>query len=334
MKCDNPKISVIMPTFNADLYLKKAIDSILNQTFEDFEFIIINDGSTDDTKNIIDSYNDKRIKVINNNSNIGLSDSLNIGKDLALGEYIARQDADDISELNRFFLQIRYLEKNNLDLVDSNIVFIDEKDNYLEDYAYRKYSPNETFSHLFFYEIVHESIMCKRSLFNKCGIKYCNRPAEDYDLFIRFAKLGMKSGYIDKPLVKVRRHTSSLCGRNWNNIKKDIDNMRIDLLKEIGLEPKSYEKKMHIALVDQNISTLIQYQIKDLISWCRKILESNREYDIFNETYFKKELYLRLIKTIKSNKSKTINDIFVLWKHLDIFEKKLSFKDLFYLYKF
>ena len=110
MNYSKPKISVIMPVFNAELFLKKSIDSILNQTIDNFEFIIINDGSTDNTLNIIKSYDDKRIKIVNNQINIGISGSLNKGKALAAGEYIARQDADDISEPNRFSSQIKYLD--------------------------------------------------------------------------------------------------------------------------------------------------------------------------------------------------------------------------------
>ena len=108
----NPKISVIMPVYNMEKFLAKAIDSILNQTINNFEFIIINDGSTDNSLNILKSYNDKRIKIINNSKNLGIAKSLNKGKEVAVGEYIARQDADDISEPDRFFHQLDYLNKN------------------------------------------------------------------------------------------------------------------------------------------------------------------------------------------------------------------------------
>ena len=109
-----PKISVLMPVYNCEKFLKKAIDSILNQTFDNFEYIIINDGSTDNTLNIIKSYKDKRIKIINNSKNLGISRSLNKGIRQAKGEYIARHDSDDISDLNRFKLQLEYLGKKKL----------------------------------------------------------------------------------------------------------------------------------------------------------------------------------------------------------------------------
>ena len=90
----------------------------------------------------------------------------------------------------------RLSKKNDTDLVDANFAFIDEDDNYIQDYEKRTFSPYETLSHLFFYELVHESIMCKRSLFDVNNIRYKKRPTEDYDLFIRLAKAGMTAGRI------------------------------------------------------------------------------------------------------------------------------------------
>ena len=94
-----PKVSVLMPAYNSEKYIAEAIESILNQTFSDFEFIIINDGSTDKTAEIVNGYAraDKRIKFINNKKNQGLIAVLNQGLDLCRGEYIARMDSDDIA---------------------------------------------------------------------------------------------------------------------------------------------------------------------------------------------------------------------------------------------
>ncbi len=106
-----------MAAYNAEAYISEAIDSILNQTFSDFEFIIINDGSKDATLSIINRFSDKRIVVINNEVNCGLAASLNKGIRLAKGKYIARMDADDISSLHRFEKQFIFLENNpNIDV--------------------------------------------------------------------------------------------------------------------------------------------------------------------------------------------------------------------------
>lgn len=109
-----PRVSVIMPAYNSEKYISEAIESILNQTFTDFEFIILNDGSTDNTQKIVKEYakKDKRIKFIDNKKNKGLVSVLNQGIDLAQGEYIARMDSDDISLPTRFEKQIEYMDKH------------------------------------------------------------------------------------------------------------------------------------------------------------------------------------------------------------------------------
>ena len=104
-----PIISVVMSAYNGEKWLNEAVDSILNQTFKDFEFIIINDGSNDRTYEILNSYNDKRLRIINHKSNRGLITRLNEGLDQSNGKYIARMDADDISLPERFKIQIDFL---------------------------------------------------------------------------------------------------------------------------------------------------------------------------------------------------------------------------------
>ena len=119
----SPYISVIMAVFNAEASLRWAIESILNQSFHNFEFIIINDGSNDNSRNIILSYADTRIKLIENSENMGLVYSLNAGVAQSCGKYIARMDADDISFPDRFQQQVDYLEANpNIDLVSCKAV--------------------------------------------------------------------------------------------------------------------------------------------------------------------------------------------------------------------
>src|SRR4051812_30773328 len=122
----NPKISVVMPVLNGEKYLREATESILNQTFKDFEFIIINDGSTDRTEEIIQSFADPRIVYIKNEKNVGLSRVFNQGIRAAQGTYIARMDADDISLLHRFEKELEYLENNpKIDIVGSAMMIID-----------------------------------------------------------------------------------------------------------------------------------------------------------------------------------------------------------------
>ena len=110
MYSSQPVISVILPVYNAERFLREAIDSVLKQTFVDFEFIILNDGSTDKTEDIILSYKDPRIRYVKNEKNLKLIKTLNKGVDMARGKYIARMDADDISLPERFEKEVAYLE--------------------------------------------------------------------------------------------------------------------------------------------------------------------------------------------------------------------------------
>ncbi|MBA7555263.1 Undecaprenyl-phosphate 4-deoxy-4-formamido-L-arabinose transferase [subsurface metagenome] len=132
----NPYISVIMPCYNGAQYLREAIESILNQTFHDFEFVIINDGSTDASQEIIDSFNDDRMLVIQQ-KNMGITKSLNKGLEMARGEYIARQDADDISFPDRFEKQVAYLDAHpEVAVLGGAIIRIDEKGNPLNKFVF------------------------------------------------------------------------------------------------------------------------------------------------------------------------------------------------------
>ena len=125
-----PKISVVMSVYNGTPYLRECIESILNQTCKDFEFIIIDDGSSDNTWKILTEYanQNQQIKLFKNEENIGLTKSLNKGLKLAGGEYIARQDADDVSLPDRFELQTRFLDAHlEVGALGSSAEVIDEQ---------------------------------------------------------------------------------------------------------------------------------------------------------------------------------------------------------------
>lgn len=185
----NPQITVLMSVFNGEKFLKEAIDSILNQTYGDFEFVIINDGSRDSSKDIILSYNDSRIRLINNENNIGLIASLNKGLTLARGEYIARQDADDISLLSRLEKQVRFFKKNkNAGVVGTNFIIINESGEEINKVKFPEKSVDLKKGLLRASQFAHGSTMFKKKCIERVGpyreeFKHC----EDYDLWLRFS---------------------------------------------------------------------------------------------------------------------------------------------------
>jgi glycosyltransferase EpsE len=125
----NKKVSILMSVFNSSRFLDKSVSSILNQTYENFEFLIVDDGSEDDSLSILKKFEmeDNRIKVFQNINNIGLTKSLNFLADKAEGSFIGRQDADDISLENRLEKQINFIQKNNLDACSTMAVGMSSK---------------------------------------------------------------------------------------------------------------------------------------------------------------------------------------------------------------
>ncbi len=114
-------ISVILPAYNASNHIAESIDSILRQTYKDFELIVVNDGSIDQTKEIVNSFQDNRIKLIDNESNMGIVFSLNKAIKISKGEFIARMDSDDIAINDRLEKQLEYLKRNNLGICGCSI---------------------------------------------------------------------------------------------------------------------------------------------------------------------------------------------------------------------
>jgi len=207
----NPKVTVIMSVYNGEKYLREAVDSVLRQTFKDFEFLIINDGSTDRTAEILQSYQDPRIKIINNEKNIGLTKSLNNGLKLAKGEYIARMDADDISMSDRLEKQIAIIEKHdNLGMVACWIKIISGNNNYVRDWQAdrEKNSPEEIYYTLFFENcIAHSSVLFNKELVFKIGgYDESFQKSQDYELWSRLSKI-TKITKIKDVLVLRREHS-------------------------------------------------------------------------------------------------------------------------------
>lgn len=200
------KISVLMSVYNGDQFLKESIDSILNQTFTDFEFIIINDGSNDDTSNILNSYNDKRIKIFNQ-KNSGLTKSLNRGLQYCSTELIARMDSDDISHPERLQIQFEKFKDKELVLLGSRTNFLtldsSKESKYYTDQELRnKLKTSNPFS--------HSSVMFRKSNFLRIGGYNENfKLGQDFDAWRRLSEIG-KISMVNLILVTIRIHNNSI----------------------------------------------------------------------------------------------------------------------------
>lgn len=218
----NPTVSVVMSVLNGERFLTEAIDSILRQTFDDFEFIIINDGSTDSTYSILKSYekNDNRLIVVNQ-ENRGLIEALNIGCSLARGELIARMDADDVALPDRFSRQVSVFQRNDkLCLLGSGITVITADGRIIEDQCFPA-SHNEIEIGFLngMVSFCHPAVMMRKSAFTAVGgYRKALRDAEDYDLWLRMSEHGEVQNLSDL-LLKYRRHPAQVSIRNLRQQK-------------------------------------------------------------------------------------------------------------------
>jgi glycosyltransferase involved in cell wall biosynthesis len=187
-KMKKPLVSVVMTAYNAQEFLNIAIDSILLQTYKNFEFIIIDDGSTDHSGSIIKAYEDKRIKYIHQ-KNQGQASALNKGIGIARGEYIARMDADDISYPTRLERQVDFLEaKKNIAMVGAGHDFIDEDSGIFAQAYYLTRSQDIKMEFLVRNPFAHATVMIRREVLNSVGGYDPNQPIEDYELWWRVAR--------------------------------------------------------------------------------------------------------------------------------------------------
>ncbi len=182
----HPKVSIIMSVYNGELYLRQAIESVLSQTFADFEFIIVDDGSTDGSNTILMSYKDDRIRLFHN-ANQGQLKSLNEAIGHSVGEYIAILDADDISHPERFEKQVDILDLDqSLAMCGSFADFIDKDGKHIGQYQV-PISSKEIRREVFFHcPFIHSSMMIRREILDQVG--YYNEsfsPAHDYELWTR-----------------------------------------------------------------------------------------------------------------------------------------------------
>ena len=213
---EQPEVSVIMPVYNAARYLRFAIDSIIQQTFRQLELIIINDGSTDDSEQIILSYKDPRIVYVKNDGNKGLIYTLTLAINLAKGKYIARMDADDIAVLTRIEKQFEWLRANPQTTVVASLVKIITQDGVetgrwnddQKTITYRQIKRTMKWRNC----LAHPSVMFSAEV----GKKYLYNPiqigCEDFDLWLRIIGDGLFIEKIPENLLQYREHPTSVTG--------------------------------------------------------------------------------------------------------------------------
>jgi glycosyltransferase involved in cell wall biosynthesis len=242
---NTPKISVLMPAYNAESFIKESISSIINQTFTDFEFIIIDDCSTDNTWKIILELQgkDKRIVAVKNQNNLKLSLTLNKGIELCKAKYIARMDADDYSLPDRLEKQYNYMEANpdigisggTMRVCDGNL-----KAKYLRFYHQ---TDSDIRKHIFRYSpYCHPLVIFKKEVFSKVGLYDTNyNPAEDYELYFRIGKY-FKFGNLTNTLLNYRVIEKSMTTGSTKKMELQTINIREKYAKGHGYKMSLLDK--------------------------------------------------------------------------------------------
>ncbi|NMB70461.1 glycosyltransferase [candidate division WWE3 bacterium] len=263
---EQPFVSVVMPVYNTEKYLKIAIESILNQTYKNYEFIIIDDASTDSSIQIIESYVDPRIKIIKNSSTLRVTKTINVGIRVATGKYIVRMDSDDYSFAERIENQVKFMESNPDVVVCGGAIYV--CDSNLKEINIRHYpqTDEQIRKKIFrFNPFAHPATIWVRSVVERVGYYDESIPVtQDYDLLFRVGKYGKFANLLD-PVIKLRTHNQS------QSISRGMEQQRITL----KIRKKAiYEYGYKISTTDK-IYGIIQ-------SILMRILPAKAKFIIFN----------------------------------------------------
>lgn len=219
MTQNHPLLSVILPVYNSENFIKETISSILEQSFKDFELIIIDDCSSDQSPEIIKSFNDQRINYFQNETNLKLIKTLNRGVELAKGKYIARMDSDDICLPNRFECQVEYLENHpEIGMAGCLPIIIDENGHIIHKSRHFIATSHMACKFACFFEnqFVHSSVIFRSEVIK--DFKYSEVPyslhMEDRELWCRMFLADIKMANMSKYLLKYRIHSGSICDSN------------------------------------------------------------------------------------------------------------------------
>jgi glycosyltransferase involved in cell wall biosynthesis len=277
-----PRISVLMCVYNGQDYLADAVQSVLHQTFGDFEFLIVNDGSTDRSAAILSSFGDQRIRIIDNGNNLGLIRSLNIGLDAAKGEFVARMDADDICTPDRFQKQIAFFDSHpDVGICGSWLSIIDKQ----EVYKFPLTHDEIKLAMLGYNPVAHPSVMLRSSALNRSGMRFDPDfpDAEDYELWTRVV-LTTRFANLPETLLRYRKHDKQVTQKKMDLVNTTSGRIKIGLLSSLGISPTETERKLHLFLFNDQYKELRTDELlPEADAWMNKIVSANLRFQQFDD---------------------------------------------------
>ncbi len=264
------------------------MESVLGQTFLDFEFLVVDDGSTDASAEIINSYQDERIRVLENPTRLKLSGALNRGIDEANGEYIARMDADDICLPNRLEEQVAFMDNHpELGVCGSWVKMFGDRKTiiYRAPVGYEHIRAKVLFDNPF----VHPTVMIRKALFDRCKLRYDGSyyPTEDYELWARAVSC-FPCDNIPKVLLHYRVHPNSMTTSDWGNMDGKGLLISKSVLDELGVELSEQQLCFHRNIGREMSCQLSQpTELNQAEQWLSSILEANRQKKVYSEPALK-----------------------------------------------
>lgn len=289
-----PIISVLMPAYNAGAYIAETIQSILDQTYPHFELIIINDGSTDNTKQTVLSFTDKRIRYVENERNLEKIETNNKGLNLVVGEYIAKMDADDVAEPHRFKDQIRYFERHSeVSILGSWFRRMDNGkiEDYPEDDADIKVQ--------FIGEnvLANSTAMFRTADIKKVGLKYDDRfvaYAEDYKFWTEAAMKGLRFANVPEVLVSYRIHATQATELSKHKQSVNTDLIRVEYMHAVlpGLLKDNNDESIYCKLFNRlPLSSNEYYRLKEIVTAIQlgspNLVDKSRLSKYINDAFLK-----------------------------------------------
>ncbi len=273
-----PLVTVLMPVYNGAIFLKETINSVLNQTYADFIFLIIDDGSTDDSVQVIESFTDKRIQFIKNESNLKLISTLNKGLNLCSTKYICRMDCDDICEPTRLKEQVEYMEMNPDVGASGTFIKLLRKNNQLEMRTPLNDDINSFM--LFNSPIAHPSVILRRNVLVENQLQYNSEyiHAEDFKLWQEISNFS-KLGNIGKSLLKYRIHEKQITSDPKNKSEKQntLSKIRTEQLSTFGVSFSDEEFNLH-QLIAYGLSVNNKNKLLACYNWLIRLYEHNNNF--------------------------------------------------------
>lgn len=327
-----PKLTVIMPVYNGERFLKDSIDSVLNQTFEDFTLTILNDNSTDGTAAILDSYQnrDSRISIITKTKNEGPANLRNEGIEKSKTEFIALLDADDIALPSRFKKQIDFLTKNpNVGVCGTWFTFFGDQKNKVVKHAVTHDALKVQFLHSC--GIGNPTVMFRKSVLGNLRFEHRYVPAEDYGLW---SQLIAKTKFHNLPesLLLYRWHDSNISQTKEENLRKAERLIKIKQLEQLGINPEESNTDYYLNAVSLKRKLQPDQLIKTIkASYVLKELNKNKKK--FNVTIFEAHIDRTILRSIRNatnyNKQllKDLKSYSIYYNKMSVVDKlKLLFK--------